>query len=110
MIPLNFHEIQLIIAATLFFVGCLCLLLGILLLVTRGYSREVSSIAAHTAKLGQKGITQDITGLVASASDLVASINDLSRTASGVAFMLIAIGLGMVAGAYWIFERMQWPM
>jgi hypothetical protein len=110
MIPLTFHEIQLIIAATLFFVGCLCVLLGILLLVTRGYSRQVGSIAAHTAKLGQKGITQDIAGLVSSATELVASINDLSRTASGVAFMLIAIGLGMVAGAYWIFERMQWPI
>jgi hypothetical protein len=110
MIPLTFHEIQLIIAATLFFVGCFCVLLGILLLVTRGYSRQVGSIAAHTAKLGQKGITQDIAGLVSSATELVASINDLSRTASGVAFMLIAIGLGMVAGAYWIFERMQWPI
>lgn len=110
MVPLSFHEIQLIVAATLFFIGCLCIILGILLLVTRGYSREVNSITAHTAKLGQKGITQEIAGLVVSATELVASINDLSRTASGVALMMIAIGLGMIAGAYWIFERMQWPI
>lgn len=110
MIPLSLHEIQLIIAATLFFIGCICSLLGIFLLVTRGYSREVNSIAAHTAKLGQKGLTQEIAGLVVSATELVASINNLSRTASGVALMLIAIGMGMIGGAYWIFERMQWPV
>jgi hypothetical protein len=110
MIPLSFQEIQLIVAATLFFIGCICTLLGILLLVTRGYSREVNSIAANTAKLGQKGLTQEIAGLVVSATELVASINDLSRTASGVALMLIAIGMGMIGGAYWIFERMQWPV
>ena len=109
MVPLSFQEIQLIIAGTLFVVGSLCILLGILLLVTRGYSREVSSIASQTAKLGQKGVTADIAGLVVSATELVASINDLTRTASGVALTLIAIGAGMITGAYWIFEHMQWP-
>jgi hypothetical protein len=110
MVPLTFNEIQLIIAATLFTIGCLCILLGIVLLVRRGYSREVSSIATQTAKLGQKGITSEIAGLVVGATELVASINDLSRTASGVALLLITFGLGMIAGAYWIFERMQWPI
>lgn len=110
MIPLSFHEIQLIIAATFFFVGCICMLLGIFLLVARGYSREVNSIATHTAKLGQKGLTEEIAGLVVGAADLVTSINALSRTASGVALLLISLGIGMIGGAYWIFEHMQWPV
>ncbi len=110
MIPLSFNDIQLIIAASIFVLGFLLILIGALVMVSRSYSREVRTLAAHTARLGQKGIAQDITGLVNSATELVASINALVRTASGIGLFLILLGITMLAAAYWIIQQIPWTI
>jgi hypothetical protein len=110
MIPLSHDEIQLLIAAVLFLMGCLCFLLGTIVLMTRGYTRELKTLAAHTVQLGQKGVSPDVSGLVSSASDLVNAINALVRTASGVGAFLMSIGLLMMAASYWIFQQVPWPI
>lgn len=110
MIPLSFNDIQLLIAAAIFLLGFLLVLIGALVMVSRSYSREVRTLAAHTARLGQKGIAQDITGLVNSATELVASLNGLVKTASGIGLFLITLGIAMLAAAYWIIQQISWPM
>jgi len=110
MIPLSLGEIQVLIATSVFTMGMLCNLLGVFVLMTRGYSREVRAIAAQTATIGKKGLAQDVTGLVQSASELVAAINQLVRTASGVGVFLISLGMLMIAGAYWVTTQVQWPV
>jgi hypothetical protein len=109
MIPVSLHEMQILMAAAAFVMGCLCIMLGMLVLITRGYSSEVKALASHTAKLGQKGITQEATGLVSSASELILSINQLVRTASGVGTFLLLSGMTMIAAAYWVVTQIQWP-
>jgi hypothetical protein len=108
MIPLSGRDLQILMAAAIFVMGSLCMLMGILLLITRGYSREVKTLASQTAKLGQKGLAEEIAGLVTSASDLVASINGLVRTASGVGIFLITLGVVMMAASYWVIQQLQW--
>ncbi|NIN96167.1 MAG: hypothetical protein GTO49_14580 [Anaerolineae bacterium] len=108
MIPLTLQEVQIIIGSAAFLLGCLCVILGITVLVTRGYSREVRALAAHTARLSQKGIAQDVTGLVNSASELIAALNDLVRTASGIGVFLVMLGLVMLIGSYWIVLQIDW--
>jgi uncharacterized membrane protein len=110
MIPLSFNEIQLLVAAAVFVLGFLLILIGALVMVTRSYSREVRTLAAHTARLGQKGIAQDVTGLVNSATELVASINGLVKTASGIGLFLITLGIAMMAAAYWIIQQIPWTV
>ncbi len=110
MIPLTLVEIQILIAASVFLLGLICIILGILVLMTRGYNREVRSLASHTALIGKKGIAQDVTGLVQSASELVNAINQLVRTASGVGVFLIILGLLMVGGSYWVTTQVQLPI
>lgn len=109
MLPVSLRDIQLAIAAVAFVLGLLCVLLGIVILVTRGYSREVRSLAAQTARLAQKGISHEVSGLVSSASQLVDAINELVRTSSGIAVFLILLGMAMLAGSYWILMQIQWP-
>lgn len=109
MIPLSLHELQILMAVAAFVMGCLCIMLGMLVLITRGYSSEVKALASHTARLGQKGITQEATGLVSSASELILSINQLVRTASGVGTFLLLSGMMMIAAAYWVVTQIQWP-
>jgi uncharacterized membrane protein len=110
MIPLSFNDIQLLIAAAVFVLGFLLILIGALVMVSRSYSREVRTLAAHTARLGQKGIAQDVTGLVKSATELVASINSLVKTASGIGLFLITLGVAMMGAAYWIIQQIPWTI
>ncbi len=108
MIPLSMAETQILIAATFFLLGLIAILLGIFVLMTRGYTGEVRALAAHTARIGQKGIGQDITGVVQSASELVAAINQLVKTATGVGVFLTCTGLVMIVAAYLVVMQVNW--
>jgi hypothetical protein len=107
MIPITLVDMQLLIAAVLFLLGCLSIMLGAFILIARGYSREIKTIAAHTARLGHKGIAEEATSLVSSASSLIDAINQLVKTASGVGVVLILFGLIMLIAAYWIVSRVS---
>jgi hypothetical protein len=108
MIPFSMAETQILIAATLFVLGLICFLLGVFVLMTRGYTGEVRALAAQTAQIGQKGIGQDITGVVQSASELVAAINQRVKTATGVGVFLTCTGLLMVVAAYFVVTQTNW--
>ena len=108
MIPLSFNDIQIIIAAAVFLLGFMCVVFGALVLITRGYSREVKTLAVHTARLGQKGVAQEVTGLVTSASELIASLNQLVKTANGVGVFLIVLGIALMGSGYWIILQIEW--
>ena len=108
MIPLTFSDIQILVAGTIFILGFLLVLIGAFILVSRGYSRDLRALAAHTARLGQKGVAQEVTGLVNSATELVASLNALVRTASGIGILLISVGLSLLYAGYWIIQQINW--
>jgi hypothetical protein len=107
MIPLSTIDMQMIIAATVFVLGCMCTVLGIFVLVSRGYSKEIRALATHSARLGRKGMAEEVTGLVNSASELVGALNSLVKTASGAGLFLILLGIGMIAGSYWVIDQIQ---
>ncbi len=109
MIPLTMRDTQILIAGSVFVLGCMCILLGAFVLISRGYSKEVKALAAHTARLGQKGLAEEVSGLVNSASTLVAALNELVRSANGVGLFLMTLGLMMLGAAYWIITEIQWP-
>jgi hypothetical protein len=110
MIPLSFRDIQILIAAAVFLLGCLCVILGAIVLITRGYSREVRTIAAHTARIGQKGVTSEVSGLVNSAAELMTAINQLVKTSNGTGVFLITLGIGMIASGYWVVLQIEWAL
>jgi hypothetical protein len=100
-------DMQMIIGATAFILGCMCVLLGIFVLMSRGYSREIRALATQSARLGRKGMAEEVTGLVNSASELVGALNSLVKTASGAGLFLIIVGIGMIAASYWIVDQIQ---
>lgn len=109
MIPISPVDMQVIIAAAVFLLGCMCVLLGAFVLITRSYSKEIKSLASHTARLGQKGMAEEITGLVNSASELVAALNHLVKTASGAGLFLVSLGMLMIGSSYWVVIQIEWP-
>jgi hypothetical protein len=60
--------------------------------------------------LGQKGIAEEVTGLVTSASELVASLNQLVKTANGVGVFLMILGIAMMGSGYWIILQIEWTI
>jgi hypothetical protein len=110
MIPLNVVDMQIIIGASVFVLGCMCVLLGAFVLISRGYSREIKTLATHTARLGQKGMADEITGLVNSASELVGALNHLVKTASGAGLFLVSLGMVMIAASYWVIIQIDWSV
>lgn len=110
MIPLNMSDFQIVIAVALFILGCMSVLMGTFVLIGRGHSSDVKMLAAHTARLAQKGLAEEVTGLVNSASALVASLNDLVRTSNGTGVFLITLGLMMIGASYWILTQVDWAV
>jgi hypothetical protein len=93
------YELFLIMCAMLFGLGILTCVTGILILVFRANSKEVRALAAQTTKLAQKGLAEEVAGLVGNASSLLEAVNQLIRTSAGVGVFLTILGLVMMVAA-----------
>jgi hypothetical protein len=102
MDPSAAYEVILGMAVCLFVMGVICIGSGVFLLVSKVLGEEVKVIAQQTSQLAQKGIAEDISGLVGNASSLIEALNQLARTASGVGIFLVIIGFVQVISAYLI--------
>jgi hypothetical protein len=71
---------------------------------------DVRTLATQTAKLAQKGITDDVSGLVGNASTLIDSLNGLTKTSAGLGMFLIFIGLALFGAAYALIIKINLPL
>lgn len=103
----NLREIQLFMAIGLFSLGVVTFWIGIFLLVFRSAGRDVRSIAAQTARLAQKGVAEEIAGLVGNASALLNAMNELVRTTTGIGVFLTLTGLFLMGTAIWLVLQLN---
>jgi hypothetical protein len=102
---LNTSEILKIIVVALFAMGAISLALGIFILFKKVMGDEIKMIAAQTAKLAQKGLAEEVAGLVGNASSLLDALNQLVRTATGVGVFLTLIGFILMVVSYYLALR-----
>jgi hypothetical protein len=95
------YNLVVFIDGMLFILGMVTFISGLLLLALRASSSDVKSLAQQAARLGQKGITEDIAGLVGNASNLLDSMNQLVRTTRGVGIFLALLGLALMGASAW---------
>jgi len=93
-------SIRLLMGVTFFPVGMLASIAGLLRLAFMPYRAEAQALAAHSARLGQKGVTENIAAVAQSITGLIDSVNNLSRTSSGNAIILIIVGALFVLASY----------
>lgn len=105
MISLSVHDFILTLSAGLFVIGILSMGLGVYILASRVLGEDMRVIAHQTARLAQKGIAEDVAGLVGNASSLLESLNRLVQTASGVGIFLFVSGFVLVLSAYFILRQ-----
>lgn len=99
------QDVQIFMAAGMFLVGMCAFLAGVAILVLRAWGRDIRSLTNQTSRLAQKGLAEDVAGLVGNASALLAIVNDMVRTATGIGVFLMLVGLGLMTLAYWLTVR-----
>ncbi len=100
MFAYDMRDLVFILAASLTLLGIIAIGAGIIVLITRVSGKAVQTIAAQTAKLGQKGLAEEITGLVGNASSLMEAIDQLARTSAGIGVFLVLFGFVMLVSAF----------
>ena len=81
LMELDYKFILLVMDAALFGLGVIMVLFGLGILAKKAFSPEVANLANATSKLAQKGIADDIAGLVGNASALMNALQDMVKTA-----------------------------
>jgi len=103
----NPHEFLMMMAVSLFGLGLLTISIGIWMLVKRVIGNELKQISQQTTRLAQKGLTEDIAGLVGNAGQLVEALNSLAKTASGIGIFLNLAGFLLVLASYYIVLQIR---
>ena len=104
---INISDILLMIVATLFFMGAISFIAGLIILLSRTMNKDIRILAAQTNRLAQKGFVEGIAGLVGNASSLLDATNQLVRTAAGIGVFLVIIGLGMIGASVFILFKLS---
>jgi hypothetical protein len=102
MFNINLHDALTVIVITMATLGAVSLATGIFILFHKVMGDELKVIAAQTTRLAQKGITEEISGLVGNASALLDALNQLVRTTTGVGVFLSLIGFILMVAAYYL--------
>jgi hypothetical protein len=102
MNAISSQDILLSMSVTLFFLGVIITVTGVVILVTRAIGRDVKTLATQTTKLVQKGLAEDVAGLVGNASTLLDAVNQLTRTTAGVGVFLTIFGMLLMGVACWL--------
>lgn len=99
MQPITLVEVLFAMAATLFILGVATFICGAIILVKRVYGKDIREITEQTSKLAQKGLAQDISGLVGNASTLLMATSEMVKTSSGLGVLLLILGFFQIIGA-----------
>lgn len=104
---MSFNDFILTMAACLLGLGVIIMAIGIYVLISRVVGKDIKAIANQTARLAQKGIAEDVAGLVGNASSLIEALNQLVKTSAGVGAFLILIGLCLMAASYGLISQLH---
>ncbi len=85
--------------------GLFSVIAGLIILVAGPYRQEAKVLAQQSARIGQKGLTGDITLVTQSATALVDAVNSLIKTSSGNAVVLVIVGAILETAAYWLLIK-----
>jgi hypothetical protein len=95
-------NIRIAMGLTFFPVGLFSILSGLIILMSGPYRTEAKILAQQSARLSQKGLTDNISLVAQSATSLVESVNGLIKTSSGNAIVLIIVGAILEGATYWL--------
>lgn len=102
MDTLSPRDLQLAMTVGAFLLGMLTFSTGVFILVSGILRRDLREITRETAQLVQKGLTEELSGLVGNASTLINTVNEMARTAAGIGVFLTLLGLVLMIVSAWL--------
>jgi hypothetical protein len=99
-------DFQITMATVLFLLGLITIGISVFILTRQAVGRDIQTIATQTAKLAEKGITENIAGLVGNASALINALHDLSKTNTGIGVFMVFLGIALLTTAYFISRNL----
>lgn len=94
-------------AVFLFIIGIFSIASGIFILVAKVAGGDLRTIARQTTALAQKGLTEEVSGLVGNATALIGAVNDLVKTTSGIGIFLIIVGIVAIGCAMGVLTQLS---
>jgi hypothetical protein len=86
-------------------IGAVTFFIGMYVLVSRVLGVGITKIAEETKKIVQKGIAEEMAGLVGNASVLIESLNQLVQTSTGIGVFLVVIGAIVMGSSIYILTQ-----
>jgi hypothetical protein len=105
MVQFSVNDLMMAMAMCLLVMAVISLAAGILTLVLRVSGKDVHTLASQTLRLAQKGVADEVSGLVGNASALLEALNQLVRTTTGIGVFLILVSLLLFAGSYFLLKQ-----
>jgi len=106
MITINANEFTLTLAIILAVMGIITFLIGIIILAFKVKSDEFNSITEQSAKLIEKGVVDDVSGLMGSTTSLLDTINQMVKTKAGIGVFLVLITFVLFGVAYYLITNL----
>jgi hypothetical protein len=107
MFSLTVSDFLLTMAGALLVMGLITLGCGVFVLVSKVMGKDIQTLATQTAKLAQKGIAEDVAGLVGNASTLIDAMNQLVKTTTGIGIFLVTISFALMGGSFWLVLQLK---
>jgi len=105
MFGLSVNDFLLTLAVTILIMGIISFVVGIIIMAFKVINEDFTKISSETAKLVNKGLTDDVSDLVGSASSLLQSINEMAKTKAGVGMFLLIVSFVLLGCAYLLVTR-----
>ncbi|MDH5606882.1 MAG: hypothetical protein OEY93_08345 [Anaerolineae bacterium] len=104
MTNLEYQTIFFYVSAVIFGLGFITFVLGIFVLTVRSFGRDMRTMTAKTSLIAQKGLSDDLPGLVGNASALMSSLQQMVKTAAGIGTLLMIVGMGLMTAGIFVFR------
>ncbi len=101
------NDFLLTMACALLLCGVVILGTGVFTLIGKLMGKELRTIAEQTTKLAQKGITDDVAGLVGNARSLIEVLNQMVKTTAGIGIFLVLLGFSLLGAAYYLVLQIR---
>jgi hypothetical protein len=105
MLGLTINDFVLILSIIILSMGVITFIVGIFTLAFKINSEDFNSISSQTAKMLNKGISEDVSGVMGNASSLLQSINEMAKTKAGVGMFLLLVAFVLLGCAYFLITR-----
>jgi hypothetical protein len=107
MATMTINDVILTMTICLFVIGLVAIGAGVFILISRVFNEDIRTITSQSVQLAQKGVAEDVAGLVGNSASLINSLTQLIKTSQGIGLFLVLIGLTLDISAYYLLNQIH---